>query len=379
MLGLTCFSILTLASIFGHDKSSLSPSENARLPSGAQVTCPKQNGFGTALIVPSSCVGPTHRQYDTSPPGVTDVYAYNTISGGSGMAIGRDGKIWISDPDFGSLGPRVHQLSIDGTLRDVSLPKLDGGPEGIAAGLDGSIWVTLPVGFYPELRGPDRLVRILPTGQQKIYSIPTANGWPVGIVVDRPGNVWFTESGDVGKIGERFVNGSYREIRLGYARSEPGAIALSDNGSLWFVEEGNNTIGFIDSARHLHEIRVAPRSARIGLSGIAVDSAGDAWFTESRANSIGRMDNHGKFKIYALPKVSGLSGITKGPDRAMWFTYFNGIGRIDRAGNISKYKSPVDGLGPLITGPDNNLWFVTGQPGATGFGEWAGVGRFVIR
>lgn len=331
------------------------------------------------LTILSSCVEPTHRQYASRPPGVTDVYAYNTVSGGSGMAIGRDGTIWISDPDFGSLGPRVHQISIDGTLRDVPLPKLDGGPAGIAAGSDGSIWVTLPVGGYPEPEGPDRLVRILPTGKVKTYLTPTANGWPVGIVVDRHGNVWFTESGSVGKIGERLVDGSYREIQLGYARSEPGAIALSDNGSLWFVEEGNNTIGLIDSARHLHEFRVAPRSARIMLSGIAVDSAGDAWFTESHANSIGRVDYHGKFKFYAPPEISGLSDITKGPDRAMWFTYFNGIGRIDRAGNISKYNSPVDGLGPLITGPDNNLWFVTGQPGGTGFGDWAGIGKFVIR
>jgi len=57
--------------------------------------------------------------------------------------------------------------------------------------------------------------------------------------------------------------------------------------------------------------------------------------------------------------------ITRGPDGALWFTFSNGtefgnaIGRIDTAGNVTRFELPNPGSQPgyIATGPDGALWF----------------------
>ena len=73
------------------------------------------------------------------------------------------------------------------------------------------------------------------------------------------------------------------------------------------------------------------------------------------------------------PPVDGsiLSGITAGPDGALWFTesYGNKIGRITTSGAITEYPVPTAGSGPygITAGPDGALWFA--DEGANRIGE----------
>jgi len=67
---------------------------------------------------------------------------------------------------------------------------------------------------------------------------------------------------------------------------------------------------------------------------------------------------------YPLP-VTGLpSGITSGPDGALWFTdYVGKVSRITTSGSISSFTIP-GGVGQsdsITTGPDGNLWFAGGN------------------
>jgi virginiamycin B lyase len=53
------------------------------------------------------------------------------------------------------------------------------------------------------------------------------------------------------------------------------------------------------------------------------------------------------------------SGITVGPDGALWFGEFqaNKIGRIDVSGNITEFGPTAGGAFQITAGPDGNLWF----------------------
>jgi streptogramin lyase len=68
-----------------------------------------------------------------------------------------------------------------------------------------------------------------------------------------------------------------------------------------------------------------------GSTGISLGPDGALWFTENSGNQIGRITTSGQIREFLIPAAdSHPDGITLGPDRALWFTEFAGnrIGRI---------------------------------------------------
>jgi hypothetical protein len=98
-------------------------------------------------------------------------------------------------------------------------------------------------------------------------------------------------------------------------------------------------------------------------SGITVGPDGALWFTETSGNNIGRITTAGVVKEFPIRTAySSPSGITAGPDGALWFTETSGnnIGRITTAGVITnEFPIPTAASGPsgITTGPDGALWF----------------------
>jgi virginiamycin B lyase len=99
-----------------------------------------------------------------------------------------------------------------------------------------------------------------------------------------------------------------------------------------------------------------------GPSGITVGPDGALWFTEASGNNIGRISTAGIVTDeYPIPTTnSSPSGITAGPDGALWFTEFNstsnGIGRITTGGVITQPSAGFRTFG-ITAGPDGALWF----------------------
>src|ERR1039457_4693327 len=96
-------------------------------------------------------------------------------------------------------------------------------------------------------------------------------------------------------------------------------------------------------------------------SGITVGPDGALWFTESGMSKIGRITTAGDITEYPRPSTGGAGGITAGPDGALWFTEYLGdkIGRITTAGYITEYPVPTAFAWPagIAAGPDGALWF----------------------
>jgi len=96
-------------------------------------------------------------------------------------------------------------------------------------------------------------------------------------------------------------------------------------------------------------------------SGITQGPDGAIWFTESQGDRIGRLGEDGQITEFPLPVGSQPIGITTGPDGALWFAESgtNKIGRMTTAGTLRQFPTPFGGSEPtqITAGPDGNLWF----------------------
>ena len=119
-------------------------------------------------------------------------------------------------------------------------------------------------------------------------------------------------------------------------------------------------------------------TANSGPSGITPGPDGALWFTEANGNKIGRITTAGAFSEFSIPTAaSGPSGVTVGSDGALWFTELGAdkIGRITTSGVITEYPVPTGAAGPngITAGPDGALWFTEQNTNQIGRITTAGV------
>jgi virginiamycin B lyase len=133
---------------------------------------------------------------------------------------------------------------------------------------------------------------------------------------------------------------------------------------MWFVTAFSNEIGrmtldgTVTNEWKTPTLGSSPRRLRIGPDGKTM------WFTEAEGNNIGSVTTSGFIVEYPIPTPNSTpSGITAGPDGAIWFnesaSSANQIVRMTTAGqftNTYPVPSPDSVLGQIITGPDGNLW-----------------------
>jgi virginiamycin B lyase len=98
------------------------------------------------------------------------------------------------------------------------------------------------------------------------------------------------------------------------------------------------------------------------------------WFTNytpgtPEPGTIGRISTTGTVTVLSSRKINGPSGITAGPDGALWFTNYAGntIGRITTSGAVTTYTTPftLSLIQSIAPGPAGTLWF-TGLPAVIG-------------
>ncbi len=101
-------------------------------------------------------------------------------------------------------------------------------------------------------------------------------------------------------------------------------------------------------------------------SGITSGPDGAVWFTFANGNVsfIGKLTPSGQVASFPLPPGSTyIEGIAPGPDGEMWITASNGgtshvIEKITQAGGVTEFAVPSTSYpGRIVSGPDGNLWF----------------------
>jgi virginiamycin B lyase len=97
-----------------------------------------------------------------------------------------------------------------------------------------------------------------------------------------------------------------------------------------------------------------------GLAGITRGPDGAVWFTEEDYATIGRITASGAITQFSSYPAYEPAAITTGPDGALWFAeeFGNLIGRITTSGVVTTYPLPCCfGVTGITSGPDGNIWF----------------------
>jgi virginiamycin B lyase len=206
----------------------------------------------------------------------------------------------------------------------------------------------------------------------------TFTEFPIPMVADimvagPDGAVWFA-SHDPSRntIGRITTDGTVAEfpisLTVGAARAAVfHNLAVGPDGALWFGlvrdflppvrHPWTMSVGRITTAGAISEFPL-PSAYKL-LSGITAGPDGALWFTEVNDQKLGRMTTTGEFTELPVPSSTGHL-ITAGPDGALW--YIDGherrIVRITTTGTVTEFPHPLaQNLIGLTPGPDGALWF----------------------
>ena len=249
-----------------------------------------------------------------------------------------------------------------------------GNPSLITTGPDGALWF-LTLGTGISARGSNASMgRVTTAGSITQYAIPNTSGdmAPAGLTAGPDGALWFTIANFSccgGVIGRVSTAGSVTEFPLP-AGISPGPIAAGPDGALWFIASNASTtmIDRMTTAGNLTNQFSVPVGFtspwRLGVlvgTGITAGPDGALWFFSSNV-SMGRLSTQGTFTQYPLPAAGDtccFSGPVAGPDGALWFDDNGWTGRITTSGTVTQFglnDQNQGGLYPITLGSDGAFW-----------------------
>jgi virginiamycin B lyase len=240
------------------------------------------------------------------------------------------------------------------TLTTYDTPSFGAGLGAITRGSDGVMWFTE--------QNARKIGKIAADGVVTEYPVPN-NGQPFDIIQGPDGAIWFSVGGRVA----RTTTGSDITIFSNALTDGANYLTVGSDDAIWFTEYWNSSwsIGRIDMSGNVTHHALPGDKSRVDIT---VGSDGALWFIEYSNNSdaaIGRMTTSGEYSSYLVPTYASYpSGITSGPDGAIWLTETNTgkIGRLTTGGTFTEYDIPNQihpGAG-ITSGPDGAIWFVSG-------------------
>lgn len=280
------------------------------------------------------------------------------------ITISSDGNVWYTDDVNHRIG-RLQPLSKE--ITEWSLPSTSSYPRGISAVSDRSIW-------FVEV-GANNISNLNPfTNEVTEWSIPTSNSHPIDVVIDLEGKVFFTE--DNGNKISRLdpltneLTGWSVPTKNPYTKgypynpsSRPFAIALDNDGNVWFTEIAGNKIGRLNPITNEILEWLFPIKLGFPMS-IAIDPSGNAFFTTDADNKIVRLNPlNGEMTEWDLPTNQAYpSGITTDNFGNVWFieSATSKIARLMPSSNeITEWSIPASSFARAITtDSDGNIWFI---------------------
>jgi streptogramin lyase len=302
-----------------------------------------------------------------------------------GITAGPDGNVWFTDTDAGAIGNITPSGSFTEFVLDHTFPNYNLA-QGITTGADGNLWF----GGLLNVAGP-RIGQITPDGTATRFSIPVFDfGDPqeeniLGLTAGPDGNVWYNESvyPNSQAIGRVTPDGQATALYLRSDGNPVGeGITTSPDGNVWFVTGTRDELGRITSDGQTTLFRIpTPSDAFTPKATLTVGPDGNLWSTGVQADihtghyisaSIDRITLDGQFTEFSLPLANLPGTITAGPDGNLWFTEpgANQIGMITPDGQITEYPVPTPNSFPefITAGPDGNIWFT--EPGSVQIGEF---------
>lgn len=188
---------------------------------------------------------------------------------------------------------------------------------------------------------------------------------PYGIVAGPNGSLWFANFGN-SSIGEISTTGAVSNF-TDPTIDEPVDITAGPNGALWFTNYGDSTIGEITTAGLVSNFTDASISHP---TGITTGPDGALWFANQGNNSIGRITTSGSVSNFTNAGIVSPYDITPGPNGALWFTNQNpsgisSVGEISTGGSVSSFTNSKITNPYGIVADGSSVW-ITNLPGGSG-------------
>jgi virginiamycin B lyase len=280
------------------------------------------------------------------------------------MTAGSDGAIWYT------AGNKVGRITTSGTATEYTLPA-GSFPEGITTGPDGALYITEA--------GTNKIARL--TTDLASYSdamVHTGSSNPWEITTGPDGALWFVEP-QSSRIGRSTTGLSTSDYFI-LTNANPREIVSDPYGGskLWICDASDQEIEQITTGGGVSGFYYYNYTGGVFPSANFYDMAAGAdhalYITAYNAAQIVRFDTTtDTFTDTVVGSISYSSpvGITAGPDGALWFTQYGGIGRITTGTSptVTHYPLPqtyINQPEPIIAGPDGALWFGENKQGFTG-------------
>jgi streptogramin lyase len=275
---------------------------------------------------------------------------------------GPEGNVWFVDanqaPDPGTTTSAIGKITPAGAITEYEYEE-DGSElneeaklTGIAVGPEGKLWLT-DRGVEPGIVVVDPGS---PTTATEYSGGLNGTSVPQGIVAGPDGNLWFADSGTTPAIG--MINPSnpteFKKCSIGIAGSNPRGIVSGADGNLWFADTGTRAIGKVNPGTCAVEEFATGENTFPGGStsvygpwGIVAGADGNVWFTglgEENSPAIGRITPSGEITEYGAglnPKSAPL-GLTTAADGKLWFTDTGGVREVQRI-NLEEGSPWVEG------------------------------------
>ena len=315
-----------------------------------------------ALAAPSLITVPARAAVETRELNGYRIRTFNVRpgSGSRDVACNADGTVWFCGQRDGTLNlldPR------DGGLKVIGLGP-GAAPHGVVVGPDGAAWVTEG--------GQNAIARV--DAKDHRVQLWKLNGGPANAnlntpVFDKSGTLWFTgQGGALGRFDPRTEKMHVWDAPRGYG---PYGIALTPQGTVWYVSLAGNYLAQIDLASGTPRI-VEPPTPQQGARRVWSDSQGRLWISEWNSGNVSMHDpRDGSWKKWKLPGDKPRCYSVYVDDRdAVWLTDFvaNAILRFDPA-TETFVSFPSDRSGA-------NVRQMAGRPGEAWGGE-SGTNRLV--
>ena len=242
------------------------------------------------------------------------------------------GRIWFNDPPRNQIGffdPNNEEIST------VTLPKVaptidDSTTTFVLADYNGDVWISIV--------NKDKILKYI-TDSNIFEEISLPKGsFPFALALDNEGNVWFTESGP-GKIG--FIdpsNNKITEFSPDTPLNAPESIVFDKEGNLWIAEHTGPGIAKFNPTLETFERIPVPDQEALPF-GMTFDRYDNIWFAQHIVDNIAAYDpqNDDLIEVPIPTSTSFTQFMTSDGDSNVWFVEQQG----SKLGMVKTTEIPI--------------------------------------
>lgn len=208
------------------------------------------------------------------------------------------GRIWFNDPPRDQIG---FYDPVDEKISTITLPKVAPTTDNttttfVLADYDGNIWIPIV--------NKDKILKYIPDSNTFEEIRLPKGSLPFALAIDNDGTIWFTESGS-GKIG--FIDpkdNKLTEFSPDPPLKGPESMIFDRDGNLWIAEHTGLGIAKFDPILETFDRIPVPDQDALPF-GMAIDRYGNVWFAQHTVDNIAAYDPQNDNLIEVLIPTPG--------------------------------------------------------------------------